>query len=453
MSSIASAISTAAAGATAGSTTGIDVQGMVDQVLYADRAPERLWQTQQTFLSSQSAALSDINSKLSTLLTNVNALKDVTGQFSAKAAVSSNSSVVSVTADSSAAAGNHTIVVNSLATTASYYTAQQPSSSSTLSSGSFSLQVGSGSAVTITIDSTNNTLDKLAASINSQNAGVTASVVTDANGARLSLVSATSGAAGDVTVSNDTSGLGFTKSVTGTNASLTVDGVPGSYSSNIVKGAIPGVTLSLTSASSNPVTVSVSPDTTQAKSAIDAFVSSYNTVVQAINAQFQFSQTSGSIPPLQSDNSLMLVEQQLQTAVNQTLTGNNGITSLTSIGLNLQQDGTISEDSATLNNALASNFSAVQTFFQQTSGTQGFAQQLSSSLSNLTDPTQGPLNLELTGIGQEQNDLTQQISDFEANLSVVQDQLVAQFSQIDATLQQLPSMLSQINGQLASIPK
>jgi len=269
----------------------------------------------------------------------------------------------------------------------------------------------------------------------------------------LSLVSNTSGAAGDLTVSNDSSGLGLTKAVQGVNASAVVDGIPVSLSSNIAKGVIPGVTLSLLAPSAAPVSISVAPDTTQAKAAIDAFVSSYNAVVTAINAQFQVPASGGSAPPLQSDSSLMLVEQVLQEAVNQTVGGNGGVNSLASIGLNLQQDGTISEDSDTLTNALSGNFSGVQQFFEQPGGTQGFAQLFSTNLTSLTDATQGPLNLELNSINQQQQDLTQEISDFEAHLSDVQTQLTAEYSQVDTTLQQLPLTLNQINSQIASIPK
>jgi len=87
------------------------------------------------------------------------------------------------------------------------------------------VKVGSNTAATVTVDSTNNTLGDLAATINNQEIGVRASVIQDSNGYRLALVSTTSGAPGDVTVSGNTSGLSFTKGVTGTNASLVVGGI------------------------------------------------------------------------------------------------------------------------------------------------------------------------------------------------------------------------------------
>ena len=51
--------------------------------------------------------------------------------------------------------------------------------------GVLTISVGGGAGVDVTIDATNNNLNGLAKAINDKNAGVTASVVTDLNGARL----------------------------------------------------------------------------------------------------------------------------------------------------------------------------------------------------------------------------------------------------------------------------
>ena len=50
------------------SGSGIDVQAFVDQIIYADRAPVRLLQTQQTQFNAQATALRDLATKLSTLV-------------------------------------------------------------------------------------------------------------------------------------------------------------------------------------------------------------------------------------------------------------------------------------------------------------------------------------------------------------------------------------------------
>ena len=63
--------------------------------------------------------------------------------------------------------------------------------------------------VTITLTNANGTLNSLASAINAQNIGVTASVITDANGYRLALVSNTTGSAGNFTITNNSTDLEF----------------------------------------------------------------------------------------------------------------------------------------------------------------------------------------------------------------------------------------------------
>lgn len=440
----------------AGSTSGIDVQGMVDQAIAAASGPIQLLQNQKTLIGKQANALQTLSSNLSALLDTVNALQDASGQFNAQSAVSSNTSVLTASADSTAAAASHSIVVTSLATTSSYYTGPVASSSTPLATGTFSISVG-GVSTDITVDGTNNTLDGLAASINGLNIGVTAGVVNDANGSRLTLVSKTSGAPGAVTVSAGSyTGLSFTQAVAGANAALTVDGVPISSTTNTVTGVIAGVTLNLTGTSpSAAVNVAVAPDTSKASDAIAQFVSAYNKVITGINDQFQVNPDGTGAGPLASDSTLRQVQQQLLSATVFSVSGNGGIVNLSSLGVKMNNDGTLSADSTALQGNLASNFSDAKTFLQgsTTNGvtTGGFAANLQSLLNQLTDPTQGPIGLEQTGLTQTTADINRSIANMTANLALRRESLLAQFSQVDATLRALPLIQAQISQQLGSV--
>jgi flagellar hook-associated protein 2 len=324
------------------------------------------------------------------------------------------------------------------------------SSSTAVSAGTFQIQVGSNTPVTVTVNSSNNTLTGLAASINSQNAGVTANVIQDSNGYRLALVSSTTGAPGDITISGNTTGLTFNKAVTGTNASLVVDGIPISSASNTVSNVINGVTLSLGSPSPNtPVTLNVSPDTTQVTSAINTFVSAYNTVIGDINSQFNVASDGSGGGPLEADNTLRDVQSQLLGAVSFSTSGNSGIVNLASIGVNLNDDGTLSVDNSALSNALSSNFSAVQNFLQNP--TTGFTQNFSNVISNVNSPATGLLSIDAQSITNTSSGLTSQIADLQASLTVQQQNLTNVYSQVNATLQELPVLESQISQQLSGI--
>ncbi len=254
---------------------------VVNQILEAARAPERLWQQQQSNFTAQTNALNSLNSSLSALQTAMQALSDASGILSANKATSSQTGILTATAQAGAVAGNHVITVSSLATTSSAYTDELASSSTTFQSGVLTLTVGTTST-DITVDSSNNTLSGLASTINAKKLGVTASVINDASGARLALVSQNTGLPGDLTISGNTTGLNFHKSVAGQNASLTIDGVPISSATNTVTGALSGVTLNLVSGSpSTPVQLSVGPDTAGASQAVNNFVSAYNTLISA----------------------------------------------------------------------------------------------------------------------------------------------------------------------------
>jgi flagellar hook-associated protein 2 len=292
------------------------------------------------------------------------------------------------------------------------------------------------------VDSTNNTLSQLADTINNQNIGVSASVIQDSNGYRLALVSTPSGAPGDVTVSGNTTGLSFTKVVTGTNASLVVDGIPISSASNTVSNVINGVTLNLGSPPpSTPVTVNVNPDTTQVTSAINTLVNAYNTVITEINSQFNVAADGSGGGPLESDNSLREVQSQLLGALSYSISGNSGIVNLATIGVNFNNHGTLSVDSGKLASTLSSNFSAVQNLLQNT--TTGFSQNLSTVLSNINSPRTGILSLDSQSLNNTSQGLSRQLSDLQAALLVQQANLTTVYSRVNTTLQELPLLESQ----------
>ena len=186
------------------SGAGFDVSSTVASIVSNLQKVETPWKTQLTSLQSQDTAISSLGTLFSNLSTDLSSLTDFEGIMAQKTGSSSNANVLELTsASSSATAGTHTVEVSSLAETSSGYLAPVSSASEQLT-GSITLKVGaSGTAQTITLGSSDNTLAGLAAAINASGVGVTASVLTDSSGSRLSLVSGTSGANGNITVSSN----------------------------------------------------------------------------------------------------------------------------------------------------------------------------------------------------------------------------------------------------------
>src|SRR5262249_40675486 len=157
-----------------------------------------------------------------------NALKDVSGALTSKTASSSQPAILTASAQSSAISSNHLITVNNLATTSTYYT--DPVAGGALGQGSFTLTAGQ-SVLSVPVNAAS-TLPSVADFINGKNLGVTANVISDSSGSRLAIISNNSGSSGDFSITGNQTGLVFHKPVTGTDAAITVDGVPVSSASN-----------------------------------------------------------------------------------------------------------------------------------------------------------------------------------------------------------------------------
>jgi flagellar hook-associated protein 2 len=432
--------------------SGIDVSELVNAALANQDAELTVLQNQQTALTAQQTALSSISTDIQALQTASFALTDPGSALTSALATSSNTSALNATAIGGTTSGTHTIAITNLATTSSEYSSAAATSSTAIGTGTLTIQVGSNAASTITVDSSNNTLDGLAQSINNANIGVSATVINDASGARLAISSNTSGAPGDLTITSSTGLPQFTKAVTGINAALTVDGIPISSTTNTVSGAINGVTLNLESptAAGSPVTLSIGPDVGTQEAAVSSFVSAYNTVAADLNTQFTVPSGTSQAGPLASDSTIALAQNEILSATSFATSGASTINSLADLGISLNDDGTLSVNTSQLSNALQSNSTAVQSFFDSTK-TGSFGANLATTLTSLVDPITGSIIQDGNGLTQTQSGLTSQISDFQAQIATSQTALTAQYDQVDDTLQELPLLLSQINSQLGSL--
>jgi flagellar hook-associated protein 2 len=540
--------------------TGFDVSSTVSQIVANLQNVETPWNTQLTSLQSQDTAISSLGSLLSNLSNDVGQFTDFSGALSQKEGSSSDPNVLQLTsASSTAIAGTYTVIVNSLAATSSGVLDAITAPSDTLS-GDITIQVGTGAVQTVTLDSSNNTLSGLAAAINNAGIGVTANVISDTNGSRLSLVSGTGGTAGDLTVgsaitdvTNNNTALNYATTVPGANGSLTVNGETGiSIASNTVSTVIPGVTMQLLAPSPQtdgvPETVQVQivNDTATVTSAMDQFVSDYNSVVSAINVQ-EGNNSSGTAEPLFGTPTLSLLQQQILGAINSTtpagsltpianasdtlsgiITIANGtasptefdlstfspsdqnlaglvstinsanigvtasvttnasgaslslasntyggnaqlkvtssitdgttpldytapsdITSLNVLGISVNDDGTISLDSTTLNNELNSDYSGVISFFQNANS---WGVDFSNALDNLgTSSVTGSLALALSADSATESSLNQNITTENLLISTEQSSLTQELNSANEILQAIPANLNEVNELYSAI--
>jgi flagellar hook-associated protein 2 len=438
--------------ATGASSPGIDVNAAVSAAVTAAEAPEQAWESQQTTLQNQTSALDSIQTDATNLDNDMQALNNLTGPLTAASVSSSNSSIVTGSAASGSTSGNNVVVVNSLATAASYASDAVATATTDLPAESITITPAGGTATTITTGGGVNTLTDLETAINSAGLGVTASVITDANGAQLAIVSNTAGSAGAFTVSSSGGSFGFTQAQPGSNASLTVNGISISSASNTVTGVIPGVTLNLQNASpGTQVSLNVAPDTSEASTAINQFVTDYNTLITAVNSQFTDTPGSGQ-GVLAEDPTVQTLQSDLLGAMDFTSTTGSGsnttVMSLASMGITMNSDGTLSVDSSTLNSALQNNYSQVQNFFQGTA-LNGFANSMDQQLTSFISPADGAFTVDLQGMSTEYTSLQTEITNFQTNtIDPLQTQLQAEYSQAEIALQQLPGELKDVDAEL-----
>lgn len=428
------------------SSSGINVASAVAQEIALESAPMTQWQQQQAALQAQTSVINTIENDIARLQNSLNALSDPVGALTSMSAASSDTSVVNASALANTTAATHLIVVNNLATAASWYSNSVASGSTALTAGTFNLQVGSNPAKQITVGSGVNTLDQLAAYINGLSAGVSASVVNDSHGSRLALVSTTTGEASDFTVSNG-AGLTFTRASEGLDASLTVDGIPMDSASNTVTGAVNGLTLNLTGAApGRQISVSIGPDTNQVAQAIGEFVSAYNTLIGAVNSQYRVDSDHRQ-GVLAGDFTLSALQSALLGSGG--YSGSGSIKTLASLGVSMNRDGTLTLDNSKVTSALGSNFAAVQSFFQGTSSN-GFASRLDNQLDSLVNPVSGAFTVDLRSIDAQNQNLQDQIDNFQTYLDTRQAYLYEQYNKADIALQQLPILQQQIDAMLGN---
>ena len=471
----------------------IDVSSLVSELVTADSQPLYQLQSQQSGVQSKLSAYGQLQSALSSLQTATSALT-LGSAFSAEAATVTGNGV-SATVTGTPPTGSYSVNVSQLAQAESAASAPVAGASPVIGTGTLKRQLGtynqtgntftaqSGSSpVNITINSSNDTLGGIAAAINSASAGVTASIVTDNSGSRLVLSSSNTGAANgfSMTVSDsdgnntDMSGLsqlafdptamagaGQNMSLTqlGQDAKYSVNGLNLTSSSNVVTTAINGLTLNLTQApptgSTLQAQVSVATDNTSVSNSVNTFVQAYNSVVKLEQSLTAYDTSTSTASVLTGDMTTNQISSQLSSILGSQLSGgSSGYSWLANVGIDFNQDGTLSLNTTTFDNALAANPNAVSQMFTSVSGTgsqQGFATQLNNAITSMLSPT-GSLTEAQTSTQATITDMGNQITQIQGQLSQEQTQLTAQYSQLDAALVSAQQEQSALTQALAGLP-
>jgi flagellar hook-associated protein 2 len=420
-----------------------------------------------TALNAQVSAWGTLNSAVATFQATLTALQDP-AQLAGRTATLGDATIATATATSSAVTGQYSIAVQNLAAAASLSSAPHSAGASAVV-GTGTLQISFGGVLdSVAIDSTSNTLQGIAAAINSSagNPGVTASILTTSDGARLVLTGTKTGQTNGilVTQSGGDGGLSslvydpannittLTQTQQALDANFTVNGYRAASASNQVTSVISGVTLNLLKASAattatppvyTPTTLTVGNDTAGAQTSIGTFVSALNGLLSSIKSLASYDPATQTAGPLLGNAAVQSLQNQLYKILGQVNAGiTSGPNSLAAIGIGANAQGTYSSNSATLGNALTGNLDSVSKLL---SGPNGIATQLNTFVTQYTQ-SGGLLDTISNGLKSSLSDNAKQLSALNNRMKVYAATLTAEYNAMDtavALLKQTQTYLTQ----------
>jgi flagellar hook-associated protein 2 len=456
-----------------GLASGLDTNAIVTALMATQ-------QQQVTNLTNQQTGLTAMNTQLTSIQA---ALSKVADDAQALGNPSTNPTLIGATATSNngAVVGGYQVSVTQLASASQrtfQFTSPTSADTVTIDGQQISLAAGAGAQDLVNAINSNSNASVWATVTASPNNGPATVVLSDrATGAPAT--------AGSFIAVSDTAGA-LTEETqyaqAGVDAQYTINGGATQYSSsNTINGApvtgtpnsttnpgatqtIPGVSLSLNGITgSTPVTVTVgtpAPSTQNITTAIQQFVTDYNSAVTQI--QTQLAQTPSSSDPTQGtlfgDQDLQSLLSNMREEMDATLGGlTGGVTSMLDIGVSTGAasgtgapsqssiSGQLTLDTTALTAALTSNGSAVKSMLQS------WSINFSFMVNNEAAPG-GTISSRIQGDDTQISYLANQIDNLNAANTEKQNQLVQEFAQMEAMLSSSQSTSSWLSSQIAALP-
>ncbi|MFK7962770.1 MAG: flagellar filament capping protein FliD [Burkholderiaceae bacterium] len=461
----------------------IDVNGIVSSLMDIERQPLQRLEQRASGLRSTISEFGRLQSAMDKLQTTADELTRFE-TFRAANGASSNEDAVGISAAAGALQGNFAVKVNELASYQTIVSQEQDSFESVIGGGTLTIQFGTNDGgftanpdrdpIDISI-AAGSTMAEVSAAINSADAGIGASLVTDADGTRLMLRSSESGKeqAFSLTGTTDGTGEGFSLAdlsyspgqAAGTvqatqdaaNAQFELNGLALESATNRPEGILENVTLSLKQKTDTAVDVEVVSDSEAIREKVDGFIEAYNELNSLIRTQTGFNAETQTAGPLQGNRMVLLAQTKIREIVTgqlegvQSTQGPDGeettpFTRLTDIGIELSRDGSLSLNESRFETN-GSNLTRVGNLFSATGDENtddGFARQLDTVLGNLLG-IDGAVSGATETLRAREQDLEDQQERFERRLTEIESRLVRQYSSLDSNLAVLQGALQQVS--------
>jgi flagellar hook-associated protein 2 len=425
----------------------LDTESIIENLMKVERLPQSRLEEKQGQVKARETALQGILSKLNEVGSALQALRSPTLWADTQTATSS-STAVTAELSGGAGPGGYQVEVTQLARAAQRTYEFKPSeAASQLTIGGQTIELGANATVA----------DAVSAINSNHETGVSAVAV----GGKLVLSSRTAGAESTVTAT----GAGLieeeTKARAGQDTLYSIDGVAGSSSSNMIAGAIPGVTLTVSALTTGPATVDITepaPNTASIATKIKTFVSAYNAAVELI--QTRVGEESVREPKTQEEankgvlfgdtslNSLLAgMRQTLSESGLGALGVSTGAPSASVTATSASVRGLLTFEESTLTALLNEDPVAAK---EAISGANGFVTDLEPLVESATKPG-GGISERISAATNEAAQLREQMTKLEERLTVREERLHAQFAAMEVALAKSKSESEWLSGQLAGL--
>lgn len=446
--------------------TGLDISGIVEQLVAAERAPtsNRL-NIQEARANSELSGLGQFKSALTNFQDALANLSEIEN-FQKRKVTVGDEEFITGSATSLAVPGAYEIEVTSLASTHKLASGPFVDGATPVGTGDLTLTVN-GQATTLVIDVPANTLVDIRDAINDtpDNPGVRATIVNAADGAHLIVTSADTGAASEVGIStaggdgglaaliwDPATGTGaMTELQQASDAAAIIDGFAITSDNNVIAGAIEGVTIDLLQAEPGTLfDLQVDFDETAATESVGKFVNSYNNLINTISSLTAYDAESGVGGPLLGDVTTRNIKSSLRRELSQIVPDTGAVfRALADIGVKTNQDGLLELDSEKLSTAIGSDFDAVGKLFANTDT--GIAVRMESIIESVLD-SDGAIGTREETLKERLDRIGDQRDTLEVRMESVRERLLRQFNAMDALVSQLNNTSSFLTRQLDNLP-
>lgn len=448
--------------------SGLDINSIVSQLVSAERAPtENRLNSKESLIQARLSAFGSLKSALTNFQSSLSTLKNA-DNYTKRSATISDSTVFSATTSASAAPGSYSVKVEQLATSHKIASQAYADSDTSVGSGEMTFTIN-GESFSVSIADDANSLADIRDAVNtaSDNSGVTASIINDQDGAHLVFsatktgienavnIAVSNGASGDLSQLAYDTNLGvqlssMTEKAEALDSIVNIDGFTQTSANTKIEGMIEGVSLDLNKAlPGESLSLKVQIDTKSIQTAVEGFVSNYNSLMTTINDLTAYNAESNTAGLLQGDSATRSIANQLRKEMGSIVGGlDTELDSLAELGITTGDKNKLVIDSSKFADVISSDFDKLSGIFSSESG---YAVRLDSLIGDLT-ASGGILSTRTDGLNSEVKRISQQREALEARIVGIEARYQAQFSALDSLLGQLNSTGEFLTQQLANLP-